>query len=208
MIYGMDYLGGAKYPDVVLKAHPRGWAAGFFAREFGDVYPLVQKLANSGKCPLIRIQLVWDGTHKYGDRLLPNAIKEARRYEKLAGHSHIQLSPFCEHNHAAPDKYLDAVRAVAPSCEIINTPWKGAWSKRYKNETHTPAKSSAAHNFSYDGIDVFTLPPSAIARPSEILFLWTPALNGKRFLEDKTPIAQRTAWPTRETINRLRRLIG
>lgn len=204
MIYGLDYLGGARYPDVIRRYHPKGRAAGGFARAFGDFFLVAKDLSDRSAAPVIRMQLVWDGSHVYGDDCLRQAIREAKRYDKLSGYARIQLSPFCEHNHKNPDRFLDAVHEAAPSCEIINTPWKGAWSKRYKNETHSLAKSSAAHNFSWDGADC--LIGGYVAPPSEILFLWTPACNGKRDASDTTPIAQRKAWPTRETINRLRRL--
>lgn len=212
MIYGMDYLGGAKYPDTILKNHPRGWAIGIFARAFGDAFPIVKKLADSGRCPLIRIQLVWDGTHLYGDKWLPTAIREARRYEKLCGHSRIQLSPFCEHNHKDPDKYLDAVRSVAPSCEIINTPYQGRFSSRYRNETHTISNIPLAQQFSFDGRDALAGGGRAaleLARAvPDVVFLWTARFNGKMSADDKTPIANRRAWPDAKTIMALRRMVN
>lgn len=30
MTYGIDYLGGARYPNIILDWHPPGWSAGFF----------------------------------------------------------------------------------------------------------------------------------------------------------------------------------
>lgn len=205
MIYGMDYLGGAKYPDVVLKNHPKGWAAGFFGIEFGDVLPLVTKLADSGKCPLIRIQLLWShSNHTYGKSDLPRAIRLAKRFDRLTGHARIELSPFCEHNLALPDPYLEAVKAAAPSCEIINTPWKGAWSKRFKNETHDFNSAGLCHNFSFDGVDCLKYPlPKPL--PYEALFLWTPRFNGKVDENEKTPIGMRRAWPDGKLITQLRK---
>lgn len=211
MIYGMDYLGGAKYGDLILKYHPKGWAAGFFAQEFGPAFPVVKALSESGKCPLIRIQMLWSGVHSYGEQNLPLLRRMARNYERLSGHSRIQLSPFCEHNLKNADRYLSVVREHAPSCEVINTPWKGGFSKVYNNESHTPGYDSVCQQFSFDGIDTLKDPDYALAlaklKNLQALFLWTPLFNCKESLTDKTPIEKRKARPTRETINSLRRIL-
>jgi hypothetical protein len=211
MIYGMDYLGGAKYGDVILKNHPRGWAAGFFAREFGAAFPVVKALADSGKCPLIRVQMLWDGGHKYGDKDIPFLREIAKRYEKLSGHSQIQLSPFCEHNLNSPDKFLDIVKEAAPSCEVVNTPWNGELSQRYKNESHTPGMDSIVEQFSFDGIDALADPNYAKTlsrfRNLRVLFLWTPAFNCKTSLTDKTPIKLRRAFPDGRLIQKMKGLV-
>ena len=31
-MFGIDYLGGATYGDVILNNHPKGWGAGFFLK--------------------------------------------------------------------------------------------------------------------------------------------------------------------------------
>ena len=41
-MYGLDHLGGAKYPDLLVREHPNGWAAGFFANTFGNAWPTIQ----------------------------------------------------------------------------------------------------------------------------------------------------------------------
>ena len=54
---GMSYLGiGAskQFQDIVLREHPGGWAAKAFTQKsvFGDPMTFIQKLLDSGRCPL------------------------------------------------------------------------------------------------------------------------------------------------------------
>lgn len=183
MIYGIDYLGGAKYPDVVLRGHPKGFAAGFFAQEFGDAFSLIKRLAEGDKCPVIRIQVTWAGSgHNYTEKHLQQAIKEAKRYDKLKTQARIQLSPFCEHTLKSPDAWLDKIQQAAPSCTIINNPQNGigSFSKKYQNEIHTGRPPTGAYNFSYDGqsaCDADTEADKAKYKDASIFFFWTWQLN-------------------------------
>lgn len=205
-ILAIDYLAGALYPKVVMQSLRPGWAAGFFAREFGDAFPLVQKVSNSGKVPVIRMQLTWAGSsHNYTTKHLKEAIKEAKRYEKLKGHSAVELSSFCEHTLKNPDPWLDEIKAAAPSCTIVNNPWsgRGALSKRYKNEIHSglPPKKGP-YNYSYDGaaaVDADIEGDKAKYKDAAIFFLWTWQLNCHYNHEDRT----RTTRPTVQLIESL-----
>lgn len=209
MIYGIDYLGGAKYKDVVLKGHPPGFAAGFFAQEFGDAFPIVQKLAQTGRCPVIRIQLCWSPTHNYTKSHLAAAIKEAKRYERLSTTAQIQLSPFCEHTLQNPDPWLDQIKKAAPSCTVVNNPinGKGAFSKKYMNEVHTGKPPSGPYNFSYDGqssCDADTEADKIRYGAAQIFFFWTWQLNCHYNAKDKT----RNTRPSVELIKGLANLVG
>lgn len=206
MIYGLDYLGGAKYPDVVLKCHPKGWAAGFFAEEFGDAFPLIEKLLKTGKCPHVRIHLLWEGTHKYGDKHIPTIKSLGRICQSLAEKYtsvKVEVSPFCEHWLAAPDKYLDITQSVAPNCTIVNSPDgnRGALSKKYKNEVHH-AKPVKGGNFSHDGqncVDVFVRDDieACEAADVDVLFFWWCRFNLHYHMKD----SQRKAKPTVKDTN-------
>lgn len=204
MIYGLDLLAGAKYKSEVLRHLPPGWALGVFANTFSDAFSLVERVAKGGKCPLIRIQLVWKDDHKFGNKELQLAIKEARRYEKLGGFSQIELSPFCEHNLNNPDEWLSKVQDAAPSCRIVNTPWKGAFSKRFKNEVHgSHKKPNGAYNYSYDGtncVDSNVTKDKEQYGDSETFFFWHPRFNLKWSMKDATPRPQRKATPTGDLI--------
>jgi len=212
VIFCMDYLLGAMYPDLILRHHPRGWGIGLFAREGGDAFSLAKAISDKGRAPLIRMQLLWAGTgHEYGEKDIPALRRLARRYNKLTGHARVQLSPFCEHNLRNADRFLDIVQDEAPSCAVVNTPWKGGFSSKHDNETHTPEQADLAHQFSFDGIDALADPEYArtLAQLKNLraLFLWTPLFNCKLHVLEKTVIKDRKVRPTKDTINALRRIL-
>lgn len=205
-MFGLDYLAGAKYGDIILKEHPVGWAAGFFDTTFGDVYPVVSKLAQSKRCPLIRIHLLWSDDHTFSEKQITAAFKSARRYQELATRVPIaiELSLFCEHNLKDPDAFLDKLQMIAPNCRLVNTPLFGAKSKKYKNEIHNDdPPASGPYNYSFDGlncvdadIELFKAKHSR----SEVFFFWHPRFNLKWSMKDKTERPKRRAFPTKEMI--------
>lgn len=210
MIYGIDYLAGAKYPDVILKEHPEGWAAGFFAVTFGNALPTVEKLLATGRCPHVRIQLLWSDAHSFGDSDIPQIRKLSRAYQELKKrfpHVVVEISPFCEHNLNNPDKYLDIVKAEAPDCIPVNVPWRGAFSRKYKNEIHgNHSKPVGAYNYSFDGTNAVDSDVEAFKRQhngSQVFFFWHPRLNLKWSMKDTTPRPARKAKPSSELIDSL-----
>jgi hypothetical protein len=208
MLYGIDYLGLPKYTDLAVREHPEGWAAGCFANTFGNALPAVDRLLGTGRCPHFRVHLLWSDAHLFGDADIPTIRQLARKYELLKRkYSSIvmEISPFCEHNVSNPDKYLDIVKQEAPSCIIVNTPWKGAVSRRYKNETHGTHKPLAGnYNYSWDGtscVDGDVEASKALHARSDVYFWWHPAMNGRLNTNDKTPRPERKAWPTSDLID-------
>lgn len=212
MIYGIDTLAGAKYPKVV-RSIPNTLAVGFFAETFGDAFPVVQRELESGRCK-IRVHLLWSDSHSFGDRDIPKIRKLARKYQALAARfpGRVEISPFCEHNLSAPDKYLDIVAAEAPAASIVNTPWKGAISRKYKNEVHGDHKApNGVYNYSYDGTsatDANVEADKAKHSRADIFFIWSPRLNLKWSMKDATPRPQRKAIPSPEYIDSLEYLAG
>lgn len=218
MLYGIDYLGGAKYKDVIVKHHPKGWAAGFFDDAFGDCMPSAEALARTGKCPAIRVQLTWASSHIYGDKDVPKLIAKARRwhgFKQKYPNITVYLSPFCEHIITAPDRYLDVVAKHAPSCIVVNAPLsRGGLSTKYINEFHgaekKPRRSKTSIMFSFDGsscVDADVETFKANYSKALIFFMWAPQCNGKKKevdIDEKTkrpiPIPERKAWPTKEYI--------
>lgn len=101
-----------------------------------------------------------------------------------------------------PDKYLDLVKEAAPSCEPVNTPWKGAHSKKYINEVHggTGSAVEGQYIFSYDGTDMLETNLEAIKRRHRnalLWFGWTANFNGITETDgEKIPREERTAWPS------------
>lgn len=200
---GRDYLGGAKYPDLILREHPKGWAAGFFAETFGNALPIIEKLANTGRCPLIRVQLLWSDTHTFTHSDTMRAVEIAKKIEVIARKNKrvkFELSPFCEHNLKNPDQALEAIKMVAPSCTPVNCPWQGALSSRFKNEVHGyHAKPRGRYNYSTDGdscVDINITKMKRLHKDADVFFFWHPADNGKLNTSDPTPRPERKAWPT------------
>lgn len=212
MRQSLDLLGGAKYKNEVLKF--KNYGIGLFAETFGDAFPVVKELLAKG-CEYVRIQLIWSDTHSFGDNDIPTIKKLAAKYNKLALEYPariIELSPFCEHNLSNPDKYLDICQIAAPACTIVNTPWKGSFSKKYKNEIHGDhAKPQGRYNYSYDGTNAVDSDVEAMLekhKDAEAFFMWNPRFNLKWSMKDTTPRPQRKAIPSNDVIKANTALFG
>jgi len=218
MMYGLDFLGIAKYPDVALREFPEGWALGAFAVEFGDAYSAVEAIVRSGRCPHVRIQLTWSReNHTYTDKHFEIAKRQAVRYERMAVLNpsvKFELSTFCEHKLRDPDRYHDKIAALAPHCQIVNSVWKGALSKKYKNEVHGLAGAvKGPCNYSFDGtgcVDADVKTIKETHKNCEVFFFWTYQFNGNRngsTTDDKgKPLpyiepTNRLFWPTSPLID-------
>lgn len=207
--YGIDTLAGAKYARVV-RTIPNRFAVGFFAETFGPAFATVRSELAAGRS-LVRVHLLWSDSHSFGDRDIPKISKLARRYAPLCAQygSRLELSPFCEHNVRNPDKYLDLAAKLAPGCTIVNTPWRGGISRRYKNEVHGDhAKPGGPmpYNWSYDGQNAVDSDVQADKRKhagAAVWWLWHPRLNLKWSMKDTTPRPQRKALPTPEFVDSL-----
>ncbi len=211
MIYGIDYLGGAKYAKTVLNYHKPGVAAGFFANTFGDVWPLVRQLANGGRCPLIRIHAIWEDDHTYRpNKHNPIIIREIDKInaEAKANPDVVwQFSPFCEHMLSGTQLQrlmllcLERVRNVT----VVNSPWTGKYyfNENVVNECHNnkaPPKKGR-YNFSFDGVpavDADVEKYKTERANADVFFMWTSQCNGRKNPNDKTPRPERKAWLTGE----------
>jgi|688.fasta_scaffold02764_44 hypothetical protein len=207
-MYGLDYLGLPKFVDLAVREHPAGWAAGCFANTFGNALPAVRRLLETGRCPLFRVHLLWSDTHSFGAAEIPTVRRLAREYEILKRafpQVQIEISPFCEHNLANPDPYLEIVANEAPSCAPVNTPWKGGFSRKFKNEIHgDKAAPKGAYNYSWDGascVDGDVEKSKAAHTKAQVYFWWHPAFNGRLNTNDKTPRPERKAWPNSDLID-------
>lgn len=214
MIYGMDYLLGPHYPDVILHNHPAGFAVGMFATTGGDAYSLLDKLLATGKVPAIRVQEVWHDNHLFSDKDIPAITRLSQHYEQLAlkyPDKKIWLSPFCEaQNIHNPDKYLRVVALSAPHCFPIWCPINGVWSGNYPNEIHGggPALSGAYIRsgdggiHGHDDIDLDITHEKQKHSNCEIFFEWSCEYSGHYSMnEPHLPIDQRKGWPTAQQIN-------
>lgn len=203
----IDTLAGAKYPDA-LRAIPNHFAIGGFAKTFDDFFPVAKNELERGR-ELIRVNLTWSDSHSYGDSDIPFIKKEAKRYQILCKlyPGKVELATFTEHNVTKPDRYHDIVQKSAPDCTIVNTPWRGALSKKYKNEVHgTHGPVNGAYNFSYDGtnsVDSNVVKDRQTHSNAQMFCVWHPRLNLKWGDKDTTPRPQRNAIPSKEFLQSL-----
>lgn len=216
MIYGLDYLGGAKYGNLILKEHPNGWAAGFFSYVdgFGDSLPVVDKLLATGRCPLVRIHLMWKDKHDFSEKDIPKIVSEAKRVAKLIvkyPSVEFRVSPCCEHGQSESFmvKVFGAIAPILSRAIPVNTPLhgKGAVLKSYINEFHGADKkprASGRHMFSFDGtacVDANITEYKESYKDTEVFFFWDARFNGRWEDVDKTPRAKRTGYPDSNLID-------
>jgi len=213
MLYGLDLLAGARYKKEVTN-FAQTHCIGLFAETFGNAYPVAEAALKAG-CKFLRIQLLWSDSHSFGDKDIPKIKKLAAQYQKLANKypgADIRLSPFCEHNLNNPDKYLDITQIAAPNCTIVNTPWKGAFSKKYINEIHGDhAKPQGRYMFSFDGTECTNADVESYKAKhadAEAFFMWSARFNLKWSMKDTTPRPQRKAKPSTDYINSIVYLFG
>lgn len=189
MLYGLDVLGLAMFPNIAIRNWPNGFACGVFDSTFGDVWPALNRLAATGKCPLIRVQGPWTN-HDYNSSKHDSAIKIAllkcNQLKAKFPSINIQFSPVCEHNIKGKEltDLLNRCASMARDIEIINNPWKGDFSPMFTNEIHGPSKkpSFGPYQFSYDGtstVDSDIEMYKQANKGAKIFFLWHPSFNLK-----------------------------
>lgn len=217
MIYGADYLGGIKFKDAAVRAHPQGWAAGTFLHTFGNAIPLIESLCATGKVKDFVIHLAkFDYAHAYPiDRLMPGILYDARQLNAVANkypNVDFLLSPFCEHNHDAKKmtEVFTQLRRVAPNCNFVNSIWKGQIVPGVITEVHVgetlPRAPRGEYTVSFDGCPNMTLVDmnkvlKNFATARHIRW-WDFRMNGiyPDEAEDKNngqriPIEKRSTWP-------------
>ena len=209
MKYGIDYLGGATFPNTLLSNHRDGWGAGFFAETFGNAWGVIEKLAKTGKCPYIRVHALWDDLHSYGTQEQIEKVKKyCRKICKLAQTYKtvkFYFSPFCEHNLSAKkmNEVLDVCRKIIANHNVqvtlVNCIWKGKKivAEDVINEIHgTHSKVGTKYIYSFDGLDCYNADTQKIKntyKDAELFFFWTVSMNLKRKDSEKISVAERIA---------------
>ncbi len=195
-IQGLDLLAGSTYKKEVIQ-FSRQYAIGMFAEAFKNALPVADAALKAG-CKHLRIQLLWRDDHNFGKSDLKRAKKLAAQYNKLANKypdACVYLSPWCEHNISNPESWLDAIQLQAPNCTIVNTPWKGGFSKKYINEVHgDKAAPQGRYFYSFDGTEVTNSDVESYKKKhakAEIFFLWTSRFNLRWNEKDKAGRPQR-----------------
>lgn len=220
MLFGMDYLGGAKYQDVILKHHPKGWAAGFFVEEslFGPAQGIVEALAKKGNCPLIRINLSWEDDHNFGNDDFAQAQKTLKTYLPIINkYQNVEwlVCGATEHKLKKPQALQLAqliLKDLPINVSYVNSPWaKGGGEyiqgPRIINEAHGTEQAPprrGIYTYSHDGsscVDDDVEFRKAQFKAAKVFFMWHPAYNGRLTTNDKTPRPDRKAWPTPELID-------
>lgn len=219
--WGIDHLGGAKYTQSIIEAHPGGFAVGIFTQKdlFGDGFAAVDKILRQRKdIPLVRYNLRWSDTHTFKRSDFPKIVAEAKRgtpiINKYVG-VECEVSGATEHqlNQKDAQDLANAVLAVIPErCIYVNNPWTGRGSfipatNKIKNEVHgkdaQKPKIGGHYNWSADGSDVFDINITGIKQrlsDADVFFFWTSQNNGRKNAADTTPRPQRKAYPTKDLI--------
>lgn len=213
-MFGLDYLGGCRFGDLILREHPAGFAAGFFSNTFGDAMPVVERLVNTGRCPRVRLHAMWKDRHDFTPRDFPEIIKEVKRIARLAQKYPAidwRISPACEHGLNQRDALtlLTQARDAAPNCLIVNTPdSRGALVEGFVNEIHgfrsTPPNGNYNIDFSFDGkacVDSDVESYKSEFTRAATFYFWEPRFNGRWEDNDKTPRPQRKGWPDSKLID-------
>lgn len=197
----VDTLAAAQYGSELRHIPKEFGIRGFAKKEFGDFFPVAKRELERGR-PWVGVNLLWSDTHEFGDKDLPFVTSEAKRYEILCKEypGKVELITFTEHNLKNPDKYHDIAQAVAPHCRIVNSVWKGAYSKKYKNEVHgeheAPPLSFGEYNYSADGDDSTNSNTPADLKKhkrAKVFCVWAPSDNLRYGEKDTASRAQRIA---------------
>lgn len=218
MKYGLSYLGGGKYHDVIMAAHPHGWPARFFVQPelFDCPKETVRQLIDNKGVTEVFINLAWQDDHVFSDADLDAAVK---LYEKTwlpmvkrRPNVTFYVSGATEHNLTSERASKLAARILAASpvnAVYVNNPLPKSGGqyirgKRIINDVHGK-DGSLRHTYIYDYDGTSMVDDDINARIQQHkdathFFLWHPAFNGRLKADDATPRPERTAWPTVELI--------
>ena len=212
MRYGLDYLGGAKFGNLIVREHPEGWAAGFFANTFGNAWPVIEKLIQTGRCPEVRVHAIWEDNHTYRpdrhDKIIMQELSRANSLKAKYPHIEVQFSPFCEHNikGAALVRLFQKLEERNRGCTLVNSIWQGDKYPKAITEIHgsKPNNPGTPYNWSSDGesavdIDIESLKSKHAS--AETFYFWIPQFNLKKKAADSTPRPLRKAKPTGQGID-------
>lgn len=217
MIWGMDYLCGAKYPDLIIRNHPIGYAARLFWNldGIGPAKNVIEALAHTDKAPLLGTHGLWKNDHHFTLSDLNECERRAHDFNSLAQkfpQIKWEYSPICEHKitdiHIL-DSILSACQKAAPDCTIVNTPiGNGVYSSKFKGECHGDKAQApnGRYNFSFDGTSAVDSDAQYLKgrhSKSEVFYFWDPLFNLRFETNDTTPRPQRHILPTAKDIQGL-----
>lgn len=211
MIYGIDYLGVARFKKLALENHPAGFAAGYFWEEFGSIGDFPERLFTQADCPMQRIQALWDADHIYGlprqETRMLQIYATVKALKSKFPNKEVQFSPYCEHdlNKAKVRDLFTMLKDLGTEgVTLVNSVNKGSLIQMpgVINEIHNIDKKAppGVYNHSFDGTDAFGVDMGATKtryRRAACMFFWCPAMNLKRKVKEKPfiPPMERTYRP-------------
>lgn len=219
-MFGLDLLGVAKFAKVAKDTFPGNWALGCLSSAFGDARPAVEAILRTGKCPRVRVHLLWKDDHSFTASDYDSIAHEAEKWKALVvKYPKIQwyFSPACEPNWAADvaRQSILIVSDILPGCTYVNNSNVRLVGPNIVTELHGPDPRSAdgRYIFSFDNaevgcvdLDVSTAKRKLIG--AEMFFFWEPRFNGRWECSDTTPRPLRTGWPDSALIRSVVTLSG
>ena len=183
-----------------------------------DAMPLAVALANTERCPRMRLQLHWEDDHKEKKDTFKKIEAEAKRVGRIINNIawvDWRVSGFCENVLSASRAAVlrDLVMEYMPNegTSYVHSPllkMGGHVLPGVINEIHGDDNRtvSGRMDFSFDGTGAFDADVTAYKSKfskSETFYLWYSGMNGRLNDADKTPRPQRKAWPTSRYIDSL-----
>lgn len=214
---GLDYKAIGNYEKVVLEEHPNGFGGGGFVNldGFKKSVPSIDRLLDTGRCPLFRYDLAWNDNHKFDAsyRAIVRANAKAIR-PVISEHKNVLhfANPVTEHKLNERDWLVFAdivLQELGNSVTLVNVPLpEGFVSKTYHNEFHGGRKPRPGVKMCYssDGIsshDLFIrdLWKAYEAMGAAYFFVWISQFNGNRKVGESDPRNRRIYWPTNKQMD-------
>jgi hypothetical protein len=227
---GLDLLGLAKFPKIALtffKNSKKPYALGVFAGTFGAPWGAIERIVQTGKCPLVRVQGPWTN-HLYDPKKHDADIfRVFERVKKLCHkYPHItwQFSPVCECDSSSA-AWVELFKRLARADEGVPVQLVCSVGPRGKLVDGVVAEvhGGGAYNYSFDGtsaVDADVEKMKDKHKKSKVFFMWHPSFNLKFRTtlsgdepanvkkNDSAPPKQRIAKPNQDILNSVVALFG
>lgn len=202
--YGIDYLLGAKYPEIVIENHPKDFACGFIWEVDGvpKANKVINGLLSTGNCKQIRIHLSWRDDHNFTEKDIQPAVTKALEVAKIVNKYptvNFYVSAWLEHRASLEllKKLVPQVKNALPSrVKYVNSFISGgAYLPNEINEIHhSLTVPKGKYTFSFDGLTALDADVEKYKKAhsnAELFFFWDWSANSKYAKEDPTPRAER-----------------
>lgn len=210
MLYGLDLLLMGNYGQRAVETFPAGYALGVLWEVDGIKSPVsaVEQILASGKCPVVRIHLMWKDNHKFTASDIPETVMRARSvavYVNRYPSVEFYVSPWLENEVDATlaQKVFDAIKAVLPGRTKYVNSGPAKLPGIMKEYHHVEKGQSGKYIYSDDGVtclDTDTQKRKDNHANAELYFAWCHAFNCKYSEKDKTLRQNRKMKPPAELI--------